>query len=453
MVAEPLWRPTPPRYLGGVFLLMALFAMWSDPAAGQARGAAPHYQGISRQHQESTCGLAALATLMRTWGGDERVTEKSLLRAWRPTGPARANLLRDGLTRADLIDIVRAWGSPFLPPRWLAVTAADLANLPKPVIVLVRPRGSPVGHFVVLKGVRDGKALLADPILGHVAEPADDFVSMWAEHGGHRGLVLVVDRADGLALAASALRLPGDKGAVTRHVSTREAALRRQAVLARGTTVWSLTGTSGRVLDDGLSSAAVALPTHSLELDVQWGLSDTLSLRLGAQVATASRRELGRRTSLVSGTSLLTVETSWLAREERDDGSPSLVLSGGLNYEAGSRRLAASAGVRAERNWNRASIFASVSVDGAIRSSGPPGNGGAVTARLGYSSTGGSRLLWTGAVGMTAGTEAGATYLTPTADIGVSLAIAPRAILSTSVGCTLGRRATRTISIGVAIVR
>jgi predicted double-glycine peptidase len=52
-----------------------------------------------------------------------------------------------------------------------------LPKLKIPVIVLLNTRG--YKHFVVLKGIKDGRAYLADPALGNRSVPAKEFVESW----------------------------------------------------------------------------------------------------------------------------------------------------------------------------------------------------------------------------------------------------------------------------------
>jgi predicted double-glycine peptidase len=75
------------------------------------------------------------------------------------------------------------------------------------VIVFIRPRG--YRHFAVFKGLRGGRAYLADPSLGNVRMPLYRFLRMWADESG-RGVILVVERSGSSWPQRFALQLAAD---------------------------------------------------------------------------------------------------------------------------------------------------------------------------------------------------------------------------------------------------
>jgi uncharacterized protein len=134
-----------------------------------------HFANIVRQHTDYSCGAAALATILR-YGYhldvDENVVIDGML------GVADPVLVKQrGFSMLDIKHYVELLG---LRGRGYRVDTARLRSLRVPVIVLMDVRG--YRHFVVLKGVHDDQAELADPILGNRSMPLDGFMKAWPSH-------------------------------------------------------------------------------------------------------------------------------------------------------------------------------------------------------------------------------------------------------------------------------
>jgi predicted double-glycine peptidase len=434
-------------------LAAALTASTPAPAAPAfASAASGNFAGISRQRWDSTCGLAALATLMRVWGGDTRATEDELLRLWRTLPGSSEAALRDGLSRAALSELVRSWGLPFAPTEWIALRPRDLPRLAKPVVVLIRRPNAPAGHFVVLKGVRDGTALLADPLLGHVAEPLDTFVAQWADAGGARGLILPVERADGRALAESALRMPGEAGAVVRHASPREAVLRGQALTAPGQFVVTIEHSRTSVQGNPGTRAPLDSRGSISSLEVQWGARDGIALSAGVAVRSFRHlREEGRTAWQESRKADLTLGLSALLREERDDGTPSITGTVTAGLGAASIVDWVEVEVRADRNWRNFSAYAAV---GAGQAFGGAGAGDvssqSYNARGGVSFAPAGRVYILAELGVSK--EAGFPPVV-SATLGLNGEIGRGFVLTPTIAWTAGGYRSRTIGVSVTFVR
>lgn len=162
-------------------------------------------RGVVRQQLDYSCGAAALATLL-TYGLNAPTDEQSLLRAvFDPLSPAQlVELQKTGLSLRDLQVLAEQRG---FKAQGFRLRADQLTKLQRPVIVFIRPGG--YRHFAVLKGVRDGRAYLADPSLGNVRMPLTRFVEQWADANdpSERGVIFAVERQDGLWPARYALQI------------------------------------------------------------------------------------------------------------------------------------------------------------------------------------------------------------------------------------------------------
>jgi predicted double-glycine peptidase len=151
-------------------------------------------RGVVRQQRDYSCGAAALATVL-TFGLNEPTSEESILRAvFEPlSGDQLIELQKNGLSLRHLQQVAEQRG---FKAQGFRLGTDQLEKLQRPVIVFIRPGG--YRHFAVLKGVRDGRAYLADPSLGNVRMPLTRFVEQWADAAdpAERGVIFAVERAD-----------------------------------------------------------------------------------------------------------------------------------------------------------------------------------------------------------------------------------------------------------------
>lgn len=167
--------------------------------------------GVVRQAFDYSCGAAALATLISASG--DRSTEREVLLEVFEGLPdeAVARTMEQGLSLLDLKRVAERRGHVAEGYR---VPADVLARLTRPVLVLIEPHG--YAHFAVLRGVRDGRAYLADPARGNLRMAADRFLSIWLGPDG-KGVVFVVD-----AGPISSLELATESGARPEVLAARQ---------------------------------------------------------------------------------------------------------------------------------------------------------------------------------------------------------------------------------------
>ncbi len=149
-------------------------------------------RAVVKQAYDYSCGAAALATLLHHGLGQPATEEELLARVFRDASGAEERLLRNrGLSVLDMQKLARERG---LKAQGFRLAADQLARIQRPVLVFIRPLG--YEHFAVLKGIRGGRAYLADPSLGNASLPLDRFLEMWRDDSG-QGIAFVAERADG----------------------------------------------------------------------------------------------------------------------------------------------------------------------------------------------------------------------------------------------------------------
>lgn len=124
------------------------------------------------QRYDFSCGSAATATLL-TYHFDRPVTEADVFNAMFATGD-QARIRKEGFSLLDMRRYLAALG---FQADGFELPLEKLAQEQLPAIVLLNDRG--YRHFVVVKGMQDGRVLLGDPARGTRAMSREKFESLW----------------------------------------------------------------------------------------------------------------------------------------------------------------------------------------------------------------------------------------------------------------------------------
>jgi uncharacterized protein len=152
-------------------------------------------ENVVVQEWELSCGAAALATVLNYQHGDQiserQIAERLIQRQKYLKNP---ELLREqqGFSLLDLKRFAEQRGYRGVGLGGLAFQ--DLLDL-APVIVPVRLNG--YDHFVVFRGMQNGRVLLADPAWGNRTMPIERFEGAWVERPEVGRVGFVVAAPDG----------------------------------------------------------------------------------------------------------------------------------------------------------------------------------------------------------------------------------------------------------------
>lgn len=130
------------------------------------------YRTTIPQRYDFSCGSAATATLL-TYHFGQPVTEAEVFRAMFETGD-QPKIRKEGFS---LLDMRRYLASRGFQADGFELPLEKLGEEGLPAIVLLNDRG--YRHFVVVKGVRDGRVLLGDPARGTRAMSREKFETLW----------------------------------------------------------------------------------------------------------------------------------------------------------------------------------------------------------------------------------------------------------------------------------
>lgn len=124
------------------------------------------------QKLDFSCGSAAIATLL-TYQYGYAVTEQSVFEEMFSQGDQQA-IRQHGFSLLDMKKYLAQHG---FEADGFEQTLDKLLVAKLPAIVLVNDKG--YNHFVVVKGLRDGRVLISDPASGTRAMPRDAFEAIW----------------------------------------------------------------------------------------------------------------------------------------------------------------------------------------------------------------------------------------------------------------------------------
>ena len=128
---------------------------------------------VVKQQFDYSCGSAALATLLNYYLG-EKLTERQVIAGLVEYGDKKQI---ERLRAFSLLDMKRFVEKLGYHGTGYKADIADLKVLGKPCIVPVEIFG--YQHFCVFRGIVQDHVFLADPFLGDVCYPLEQFLEMW----------------------------------------------------------------------------------------------------------------------------------------------------------------------------------------------------------------------------------------------------------------------------------
>lgn len=176
--------PAPPASAGSIDLRVPHGGGYSVPVTSLKEA---RFRSTVRQQYDFSCGSAAVATLL-TYQYGVAVDEAEVFRHMYATGD-QARIRAEGFS---LLDMRRYLASRGFEADGFQVPLDRLLEQGLPAIVLINDGG--YRHFVVVRGLRQGRVLVADPARGTRAIRRRDFDRIWDSQ-----LLFVVHNRRGLA--------------------------------------------------------------------------------------------------------------------------------------------------------------------------------------------------------------------------------------------------------------
>lgn len=145
------------------------------------------FRATIRQQYDFSCGSAALSTLL-TYHYAYPVSEQTVFAEMFERGD-RQRIQRQGFSLLDIKMFLERRG---FQANGYEASLDKLASAGIPAIVLLKENG--YSHFVVVKGMREGRVLLGDPAGGTRVMARDHFEQLWANR-----ILFIINNNVGLA--------------------------------------------------------------------------------------------------------------------------------------------------------------------------------------------------------------------------------------------------------------
>lgn len=130
------------------------------------------WSNVVQQQYDFSCGAAAIATLL-TFHYDHPTSEDQVFKIMFDKGD-KQQIRTIGFSMLDMKQYLDTLG---LKSDGFRMTLEKFAKIGVPGITMINTKG--YNHFVVIKGIKDNRVLVADPALGTRVIPREDFDHQW----------------------------------------------------------------------------------------------------------------------------------------------------------------------------------------------------------------------------------------------------------------------------------
>ncbi|MBK7006527.1 MAG: C39 family peptidase [Burkholderiales bacterium] len=131
------------------------------------------FKNIVHQAYDYSCGSAALVTVVNSYLGID-ISERDAMEGMMAHGEREKIVARRGFS---LLDMKRYLATLGAEGNGFRADMNDLRELKVPAVVPIDYAG--FKHFVVFRGIRDGKVFIADPAMGHIVFAEAEFAELW----------------------------------------------------------------------------------------------------------------------------------------------------------------------------------------------------------------------------------------------------------------------------------
>jgi predicted double-glycine peptidase len=132
------------------------------------------------QRLDYSCGSAALSTMFTSYL-HQAYTEEEIIDFLLQSGNMQKFLARKGFSMLDLKRFAEAHGVKAIG---YELDLESLAELNQPVLIPLFRKAQDMRHFVIFRGMHDGRVFLADPAVGRTVIPVAQFEEEWTPRVG-----------------------------------------------------------------------------------------------------------------------------------------------------------------------------------------------------------------------------------------------------------------------------
>ncbi len=241
------------------------------------------FQGIIQQQNDYSCGTATIATLIQGLYGKE-ISEQEvvdvILKDKNET--TKQEIKEKGYSLFNLQNGSTALGYKAI---WRKIAPQYLPKIKQPVVVLIGLK-SEFPHFVVLKGVREGEAYLADPIRGNIRISYQKLVAEGISDKYPSWYVMATQTPPKGWKSNSILTLSEDKERrYSRHITDDQANIRNMLSLSKKEQLSFSVDYQRDISETDMQGIRLKDTTDSYSLGATYGLTDNSELKASMDIS------------------------------------------------------------------------------------------------------------------------------------------------------------------------
>jgi len=245
---------------------------------------ANQFQGIIQQQNDYSCGTATVATLIQGLYGTE-VTEQEVvdiilkdknettIKEIEEKGYSLLNL-QNGSTKLGY------------KAMWRKIAPQHLPMIKQPVVVLIGLK-SEFPHFVVLKGIREGEAYLADPIRGNIRIDYDKLIEEGISEKYSSWYVMATKTPSSKSWKSSSILALSDnkEERIKKHITDAQANIRNMLSLSKKEQLSFSIDYDRAISKSNIGEIELREVKDSYEFGVTYGLTDNSELKASFDIS------------------------------------------------------------------------------------------------------------------------------------------------------------------------
>jgi len=227
------------------------------------------FQGIIQQSHDYSCGSGALATLIAGLIENSHVSEADIINSI-----VSPDAKEKGYSAADLAKVSIKLG---YPAQWRKIAKTELPKIKLPVLLL-SGLNSEFPHYVVLKGVRNNQAYLADPIRGNIRIPYDELAKEGLNQKYPLWFVMAINPSKNKPKESVLYLADTENERLAHHVTVEQSNAITLATLSKENQFivdYDFTAALGNRKKDGLATDS---QNFSHALNIRYGITDELQI-------------------------------------------------------------------------------------------------------------------------------------------------------------------------------
>lgn len=234
------------------------------------------FKGVIKQSHDNSCGIAALSTLINGTIENSHVSEQDVINTIKEQSN---NVGEEGYSLRDLKIASEKMG---YPAEWRKVSDKVLPKIKQPVIVLIG-LNTDFPHFVVLKGIENNMAYLADSIRGNIRIPYDELVKDGINEKYPKWYVMAINPSPNKPKDSNLYLSANESERIQRHMTAEQSNLITLTTIAQMGQLIVDYGFNASLGSDKRADSQLTSESYEHNLFVSYGM--TKSMEVGGTIS------------------------------------------------------------------------------------------------------------------------------------------------------------------------